>query len=169
MKKMFVLMLMVMMSVVAAKAQIVVADNYAYVYVSYNFGLTSVAIPRSMLPYGKDFKKGDIVPMKIVRMAKAQAQDTYRRTGSVVRTAEEMSGQVVTGVQVVGQIYGQAKATRDAVREAKTVRRTYSAPATTTTTTTRRSTVDNVPVNQNVTYNVSKQRFENIEDLVGDY
>ena len=163
---MLVLLMMVVFSVVAAKAQMVVAADYNYLYVGVPGATT--AIPRSSVPYGNMLTKGDIIPLATARYARAQAAEAYNRTGSIVYTAEAMTEPIMATMGLVGQITATVKAAKAAKRARKAQAaqtNTYVAPARVQSVTTTRTP----NVNKNVTYNVSKQRFESTEDLISGF
>jgi hypothetical protein len=170
MKKMLVLLMMVF-AVVTVKAQLIVADDYYYVYVGVPGATT--AIPRSSLPYGNTLTKGDFLPTKVAREASKQAAYEYGRTGSVLGTAEAMTEPVMATVGIIGQISAQVKAAKAAKRARKAERARAAQTTTTTRSTvqpvTTATTTTPVKVNKNVTYNVSRQRFESAEDLISGF
>lgn len=168
---MLVLLMMVVFSVVAAKAQMVVAADYNYLYVGVPGATT--AVPRSSVPYGNMLTKGDVLPLAVARYAREQAAYEFGRTGSIVHTAEAMTEPIMATMGLFSQISATVKATKAAKRARTTTRTTSTVqPVTTTATTTTP-----VKVNKNVTYSVSRQRFESAnrqrcesaEDLISGF
>ena len=175
MKKTMIMLMMVMMAVMNVNAQWVVADDYNYLYVGVP-GAT-VQVPRSAVPYGKDLTKGDFVPTTVTRLFQRQASDEFNATGSVIRTGEVLAEPIMLGVGIFGQISATVKAAKAAKRarkaEAERARAAQTAAPRTTTTRTYSSAAPietaTPRVNKNVTYNVSKQRFETAEDLISGF
>ena len=175
MKKMLITLMMVMMSVVMANAQIVTAANYGYIYVSLDGGLTSYPIERGVVPYGNMISKGDFLPTKLFALAREEATRVSREQGAVLNAGVLMAERVAEVrnffVLLKQQIQAQAEITAAAASEVTSARTTTRQQGTgtlrRTNTTVRQQTTPRV--NPNRTYNVSTGRFENIESLVNDY